>query len=131
MHTHTKNGSGKNKTKILMGAVLDSMKSHMQLSVLHLFTMAINHLVHLETFIREAFIKKNGAPDSNFFDLGKAYDSMWQYGVITDLHTLSLRGRLPGFLSNFHLETSRFLLDQPSLISTTRRKESHKEASLQ
>ena len=36
-----------------------------------------------------------------FFDLEKAYDTTWKYGILRDLHDAGLRGRLPVFISNF------------------------------
>ena len=36
-----------------------------------------------------------------FFDLEKAYDTTWKYGIMKDLHGFDLRGRLPNFISNF------------------------------
>ena len=36
-----------------------------------------------------------------FFDLEKAYDTTWKYGIMKDLHDTGLRGRLPNFISNF------------------------------
>ena len=39
-----------------------------------------DHLVHLETVIREAFIK-NEHLTVIFFDLEKAYNTTWKYGV--------------------------------------------------
>ena len=36
-----------------------------------------------------------------FFDLEKAYDSTWKFGIIKDLYNLKLRGRLPKFIKNF------------------------------
>ena len=36
-----------------------------------------------------------------FFDLEKAYDTTWRYGMLRDLHTANLRGRLPQFISEF------------------------------
>ena len=59
-----------------------------------------DHLVRLETFIREAFIKKEHL-DSVFFDLEKAYDTTWKYGIMKDVHDIGLKGRLPLFLQNF------------------------------
>ena len=58
----------------------------------------IDHLVRFETFCREAFIH-NQHLVSVFFDLEKAYDTTWKYGIITDLRGFSLRGRLPNFIS--------------------------------
>ena len=56
-----------------------------------------DHLVRLETFIREAFIKKEHLV-AVFFDLEKAYDTTWKYGIIIDLHEIGLKGRLPIFV---------------------------------
>ena len=38
---------------------------------------------------------------SVFFDLEKAYDTTWKYGIMKDLHSMDLRGRLPLFIKNF------------------------------
>ena len=59
-----------------------------------------DRLVRLETFIREAFIKKEHLV-SVFFDLEKAYDTTWKYGIMKDVHDIGLKGRLPLFLQNF------------------------------
>ena len=44
----------------------------------------LDHLVRFETFIQNAFAKKEHAV-SNFFDLEKAYDTTWKYGILKDL----------------------------------------------
>ena len=54
----------------------------------------------METFIRDAFIKKEHVV-AVFFDLEKAYDTTWRYGILKDIHKLGLRGRLPIFIENF------------------------------
>ena len=36
-----------------------------------------------------------------FFDLEKAYDTTWRYGILKDLHDLGLKGRLPLFIQSF------------------------------
>ena len=36
-----------------------------------------------------------------FFDLEKAYDTTWRYGILKDIHKLGLIGRLPTFIENF------------------------------
>ena len=59
-----------------------------------------DNLVRLETFIRDAFIKKEHVV-AVFFDLEKAYDTTWRYGILKDIHKLSLRGRLPTFIEKF------------------------------
>jgi len=59
-----------------------------------------DHLVRLESFIREAFIPRQHAV-AVFFDLEKAYDCTWKYGIMKDLHEAGLRGRLPFFIEGF------------------------------
>ena len=58
----------------------------------------VDHLVRFETFCREAFIH-NQHLVSVFFDLEKAYDTTWKYGIMKDLHGFGLRGWLPNFIS--------------------------------
>ena len=60
----------------------------------------IDQLVRLDTYIRDAFVK-NEHVVGVFFDLAKAYDTTWKYGIMKDLHTLGLRGNLPMFIQNF------------------------------
>ena len=60
----------------------------------------IDHLVRLETFVREAFIKKEHLT-AVFFDLEKGYDTTWKYGIMRDLNDFDLKGRLPNFIDNF------------------------------
>ena len=62
----------------------------------------IDHLIRLETFIREAFIRKQHLT-AVFFDLEKAYDTTWKYGILRDLYNLGLRGRLPMFIKKLSL----------------------------
>ena len=47
----------------------------------------VDHLVRVESFVREAFIKK-GHVVAIFFDLEKAYDTTWKHGILRDLHEL-------------------------------------------
>ena len=60
----------------------------------------VDHLVRLETFVREAFIKKEHLT-AVFFDLEKAYDTTWKYGIMRDLSDFGLKGRLPHFIGPF------------------------------
>ena len=50
----------------------------------------IDHLIRLETFIRKAFIRKQHL-SAVFFDLEKAYETTWKYGILRDLYNLGLR----------------------------------------
>jgi len=60
----------------------------------------IDHLVRLESTIRKAFVN-NEHIVSIFFDLEKAYDTTWRHGILTDLHRLGMRGRLPTIIAEF------------------------------
>jgi uncharacterized protein YciW len=59
-----------------------------------------DQLIRLESYIREAFVRREHVV-SVFFDLEKAYDTTWKYGILRDLHEAGLRGRLPDFISKF------------------------------
>ena len=60
----------------------------------------VDHLLRLETFIRDAFIQ-NQHLVAVFFDLQKAYDTTWKHDIQQDLHNLGLRGNLTIFIGNF------------------------------
>ncbi|MCZ6925167.1 MAG: hypothetical protein O7D30_07560 [Rickettsia endosymbiont of Ixodes persulcatus] len=55
--------------------------------------MTLDHLVRLETVIREAFVNRQNCV-SVFFDLEKAYDTAWRYGILQDLHGYGIRGHM-------------------------------------
>ena len=59
-----------------------------------------DHLVSLERYVRDAFAHKQQAVGL-IFDLEKAYETTWQYGIMRDLHRAGLRGRLPIFVSEY------------------------------
>ena len=59
-----------------------------------------DNLVRLETFIRDAFIKREHVV-AVFFDLEKAYDTTWRYGILKDLHNFGMKGRLPNLIKSF------------------------------
>ena len=65
----------------------------------------LDHLVHFETFIRNAFFKKEHVL-TIFFDLKKAYDTAWKHGIQADLWDLDFRGHLPRFIQSFMSERS-------------------------
>ena len=60
----------------------------------------MNHLVRFETFVREGFLNREHVV-SIFFDLEKANDTIWKYGIMKDLHDMDLRGRLALFIQTF------------------------------
>ncbi|GBM47140.1 putative RNA-directed DNA polymerase from transposon X-element [Araneus ventricosus] len=57
----------------------------------------IDNLLKLETAIREAFVRKKHLV-SIFFDIEKAYDRTWRYGILKDLSDIGLKGNLPLFI---------------------------------
>jgi ribonuclease HI len=59
-----------------------------------------DHLIRFEAFIREGFVRREHVV-SVFFDLEKAYDTTWKYGILRDLHKCGLRGRLPECIAHF------------------------------
>ena len=48
-----------------------------------------DHLVRLESFVREAFVQRQHAVVI-FFDLEKAYERTWNHGIMKDLHDAGL-----------------------------------------
>jgi hypothetical protein len=67
---------------------------------------------------------------SIFFDLEKAYDTTWKYGILKDLFDMGLKGKLPNFISNFYLtENLMSELIQPILAFRNKRWEFPREAS--
>jgi hypothetical protein len=80
----------------------------------------LDHLVRFETFIRNAFAKKQHAV-SIFFDLEKAYDTTWKYGILKDLFDMGLTGKLPNFISNFlsDIQEQEMGVPQGSILSVT------------
>ncbi|MBJ5664504.1 hypothetical protein JGG94_23370 [Salmonella enterica subsp. enterica serovar Infantis] len=77
---------------------------------------SIDHLLRLETSIREAFVRRQHLV-SVFFDLEKAYDRAWRYGILRDLHGCDLRGNLPLFIAGF-LQNRRFRVRVASTLSS-------------
>ncbi|GBO42958.1 hypothetical protein AVEN_8357-1 [Araneus ventricosus] len=67
----------------------------------------IDNLLALETDIRTTFLKRQHLV-AIFFDIEKAYDRTWRYGILQDLFNCNLRGNLPIFIQNFlHLRQFR------------------------
>ena len=62
----------------------------------------LDHLVRFETFIRNAFVKKEHVL-TIFFDLEKAYDTTWKHGILANLWNLGFRGHLPRFIQSLHI----------------------------
>ena len=75
-----------------------------------------DHLIRLETFVREVFIQRQHAV-AVFFDREKAYDTTWKCGIMRDLHDAGLRGRLPLFVEEY-LKNRQFRVRVGSSLST-------------
>ena len=76
-----------------------------------------DNLVRLETFIRDAFVKKEHVV-AVFFDLEKAYDTTWKYCILRDLHEFGVKGRLANFVESF-LANRSFQVRVGSTLSDT------------
>ena len=86
----------------------------------------MDHVVKLKTSMREASIQKQHLW-AVFFDLEKAYETTWKFGIMKDLHSLGLRGKSPYFIKSFLSDRQfRSESDQFFLISTNRKRESLK-----
>ena len=57
-------------------------------------------LIQLQTAILDALSKKEHCVVT-FFDLEKAYDTTWRYGILKSLHEAGIRGPLFWFIENF------------------------------
>ena len=75
----------------------------------------VDHLIRLETFVRDDFIH-NQRLVAVFFDLQKAYDTTWKYGILKDLHSMGLRGNLPILLAIF-LSDKTFQIHLGTILS--------------
>ncbi|GFX67725.1 probable RNA-directed DNA polymerase from transposon X-element [Trichonephila clavipes] len=60
----------------------------------------LDNLIFLESQIRDVFVKRNHLV-SLFFDIEKAYDRTWRYGILRNMYDFGLRGNLPIFIFNF------------------------------
>ena len=60
----------------------------------------VDQLIRLESFTSEASVRSKHL-GAIFFDLEKAFDTTWRFGILKDLHLLGLRENLPMFLKGF------------------------------
>ena len=52
-----------------------------------------------------------------FFDLQKADDTTWKYGILQDQHSMGLRGNLPIFIGNFFLSDRTLKIHLGTILS--------------
>ncbi|GFU72588.1 probable RNA-directed DNA polymerase from transposon X-element [Trichonephila clavipes] len=60
----------------------------------------LDNIIMLENKVRNAFVRRNHLV-SIFFDIEKAYDRTWRYGILRTLFNFGLRGNLPIFIQMF------------------------------
>ena len=60
----------------------------------------MDHVVRLEISIPEVIIQKQHLV-AMFFDLEKACETTWRYGIINDPHNMGLKGKRPNFIKAF------------------------------
>ena len=72
-------------------------------------------LIQLESSICKSFALKQHHI-TIFFDLEKAYDTTWRYGILKELYEIELRGELPKFIQCF-LKTRRFQVQIGATLS--------------
>ena len=61
----------------------------------------LDHLVSISTRISTSFVLREHLV-AVFFDLEKAYDTIWKYGILRTVYSWGFRGYLPLFLQEFH-----------------------------
>ena len=66
----------------------------------------VDHLVRMDTYIMKSFVAGK-VTVGVFFNLAKAYDTAWRYGVVKDIYNLGLRCRLSEYVCEF-LRDRRF-----------------------
>ncbi|GFU28328.1 probable RNA-directed DNA polymerase from transposon X-element [Trichonephila clavipes] len=60
----------------------------------------LDNITQLESKIRNTFVRRNHLV-SIFFDIEKAYDRTWRYGILRTLFDFGFRGNLPTFIQHF------------------------------
>ncbi|GFT91690.1 putative RNA-directed DNA polymerase from transposon X-element [Trichonephila clavipes] len=60
----------------------------------------LDNIIILENKIRKAFVRRKHLV-SIFFDIEKAYDRTWRYGILRTLFNFGLGGNLPTFIQKF------------------------------
>ncbi|GBM34530.1 hypothetical protein AVEN_43187-1 [Araneus ventricosus] len=75
----------------------------------------IDNVLMLETAIRDAFVTKKYLV-SVFFDMDKAYDRTWRYGILKDMHDMGFRGKFPIFIKKI-LKTRTFQVRIGDILS--------------
>ena len=86
-------------------------------SVLTFTQSAADHLVRFDSYIRNAFGKKEHVL-AIFFDLEKAYDTTCKHGILSDLYDLDFRGHFLTFIDGF-LSHRLFQVRAGSTLSDT------------
>lgn len=67
------------------------------------FHSTTDNLVYLENAIQNAFINQENLVAVSF-DIEKAFDMTWRYGILQQIYEWGIRGNLPKFIESFLLE---------------------------
>jgi len=70
-----------------------------RITVHWIISFVLKHLLEMPSLKKEHVL-------TIFFDLEKAYDTMWKHSILVDLWDLSFRGHLHRFIQNFLSERS-------------------------
>jgi hypothetical protein len=76
---------------------------------------AVDHLISLERQIQNFFVLRQQLVNV-LFDLEKAYDTTWRFGILRALHGWKFRGHLAFFISSF-LQDRRFSVGLGNVLS--------------
>lgn len=57
-------------------------------------------MIYLENAIQNSFFHRNHLV-AIFFDMEKAYDTTWRYGILKQLYSWRMKGNLPNFIKSF------------------------------
>ena len=60
----------------------------------------IDHLVRFDTCVKKEYAEGKHVTAS-FFDLEKAYDSAWKYGMLKNVYRMGIRGNLANYIEGF------------------------------
>ena len=90
----------------------------------------MDHVVRLETSVQEAIIQRQHLI-AIFFDLEKAYETTWRYGITKNLHNTELKSKLLNFIKAFLLDRKFWVRIGSTLTSIQNQKDGVPKRSIQ
>ena len=85
------------------------------------FRGTCDHLSRFDTYIRKG-LADGQRVTAVFFDLEKAYDMTWRYGILRDVHKVGIRGKMAHYIRNF-LEDREFRVRVGSVYSAKKKQQ--------